>query len=282
MKRTSNNEKRSDITVLPIVPGTLILSGAMLLAFLILLIALNLNGMVDLPNWIERIIGTAENVSDDGDSFGESFLSSLDGTQQPIDPSPVFIQTDSETLLKTLLETVPVQSYYQSCTLTRTNAEGASLTRQIFRLVSGEKEYTEILFGGQLERAVTLNDTLVRITDQSASRVFPRTKDSEFTAESEIGFPSLTRMMQMIAAAAEGAYTLALSAQANTSCIRAEFTDTLSGTREIFDILPDLGVIFAAQSYLPGEDTPYYALTTTSLLTDVTGFDSSVFDIPNS
>lgn len=282
MKRTTNNEKRSDITVLPIVPGTLILSGVMLLAFLILLIVLNLNGMIDLPNWVERMIGTAENVSDHSDSFGESFLSSLNGTEQPIESDPVFIETNSEALLTALMETVPAQSYYQTCTLTRTNAEGASRTRQLFRLVSGGKEYTEILFRGQLERAVTVNETAVRIAEQNASRVFPRTADSVFTAESEIGFPSLARMMQMIEAAEDGAYTLSISAPESTSCIRAEFTDTLSGIREIFDILPDIGVIFAAQSYLPGEDAPYYSLTTTSLLTDVTGFDNSVFDIPNS
>ncbi len=281
MKRTKNKEKRSDITVLPIAPGTMILSGAMLLAFLILLVVLNLNGMIDLPNWIERIIGTAENVSDDGDSFGESFLVSLSGTPQNTG-NTVFIDSDPNALLAALLETEPAPSYYQSCTVSRTNAEGASLTRQIFRLVSGGNEYTEILFRGQLERAVTLNETAVRITEQNQTRVFPRTADSVFTAESEIGFPSLSRLKQLIGKAETGEYTLSLSATADTTCIRAAFTDTLSGTREVFDILPDLGVIFAAQSYLPGEDTPYYSLTTTSLLSDVTGFDNSIFEIPNS
>ncbi len=282
MKWIKTKQKRSDITVLPIIPGTLILSGAMLLAFLILLVILNLNGMVDLPRFVERILGTAENVQNDGDTFGEAFLDSLSGVSQNMDENPIFVEANSEKLAKMLRETKPAASYYQSCILTRTGVDGKETTRQLFRLVSNGREYTEILFLGQLERAVTMNETAIRITEQNQSRIFARTEDSLFTAEGEIGFPSLARMFSLLDAAQEGAFTLSLSAPENTSCIRAEFTDTLSGTREVYDILPDLGVIFAAQSYLPGSDTPYYSLKTTSLLTEISGFDTAIFDIPNS
>ena len=275
-------EKRSDITVLPIAPGTAILSLSMLAAFLILLVVLNLNGMIDLPHWVERIIGTAEDVSDNGDSFGEAFLSSLSGTEHTVSQTPVFMPADNASLLELLRQAVTANSYYQSCTLSRVNADGKTVTRQIFRFVSNGREYTEILFRGQLERSVTIGKHAVRIIQQNETRIFPKTTDSVFTAESEIGFPSYTRMLTMLDLAEDGKYTLSLSAAQNTSCIRAEFTDTLSGTREVFDILPECGLIYAATSYLPERESPYYTLLTTSLLTDVTGFDESVFEIPNS
>lgn len=282
IKSIKPKEKRTDITVLPIAPGTAILSAAMLLAFLILLIVLNLNGMIDLPHWVERIIGTAEDVNDDGDSFGDAFLSSLSGTEHAVSQDPVFMPADNASLLNILREAAPAESYYQSCTLSRVNADEKTVTRQIFRFVSGKREYTEVLFRGQLERSVTIGENAVRIIQQNETRTFEKSPDSVFTAESEIGFPSYTRMLALLDAAEAGQYTLSLSAAQNTSCIRADFTDTLSGTREVFDILPEYGLIYAASSYLPGQDTPYYTLLTTSLLTDITGFDESVFDIPNS
>ncbi len=280
MKQSKSNEKRTDITVLPIVPGTVILSVVMLLAFLLLLIVLNLNGMIDLPDWIERIIGTAEADNDETDSFGDAFLSSLSGTQQPTESDILYMQADDETLRAILQSTTPAEAYYHTCTVGRTNASGETVTRQIFRIVSGDREHAEVLFRGQLETSVTLNAETVALTQQGHTRTFSRTADSVFTTESEIGFPSFDRMMRMLSDAEDGKYTLSLSATQDTSCIRAEFTDTASGTREIFDILPDCGLIVAASSYLPSSDTPYYTLRTISLLTDITGFDESIFDMP--
>ncbi len=281
MKWIKSKEKRSDITVLPILPGTLILCATMLIAFLILLVVLNLNGMIDLPQWAERLIGTAEDLHDEDDSFGDAFLESLSGTQQNVDNTSLFSETDKETLLSLLQNAPTVRSYYQTCTLERINTSGRPLARQVFRLVSDGREHIEVLFRGQLEKSVTINDTAVAITTQGGSRVFDRSSDSVFFAESEVGFPSYDRMLEMLAQAEQDLYTLTLSASQNMSCIRAEFTDKLSGTREVFDILPDCRIIIAASSYLPNADSPYYVLTTTSLLTDATGFDESVFDISN-
>jgi hypothetical protein len=44
--------------------------------------------------------------------------------------------------------------------------------------------------------------------------------------------------------------------------------------------MPDNGLVIAATSYLPGADMPYYVMSTESLLTDITGFDESIFDMP--
>lgn len=282
MKLNKNTEKRTDITVLPIVPGTVILSAVMLLAFLLLLVILNLNGMIDLPNWAERIIGTAEAGENETDSFGEAFLSSLSGTQQTIDNDILYVETDSESLLSLLQSTTPAASYYHTCKIARTNVNGDTVIRQVFRIVSGEREHAEVLFHGQLETAVTLDAESVAITKQGQTRTFQRNANSVFTAESETGFPSFARMIRMLEETEAGKYTLSLSSAQNAACIRAEFTDTASGTREVFDVIPDYGIIIAAASYLPASDTPYYTLQTISLLTDISGFDESIFDMPES
>jgi hypothetical protein len=89
-------------------------------------------------------------------------------------------------------------------------------------------------------------------------------------------------MQAMIGAAEEGKYDLSLETILNTPCIRASFTDTVSGVRETFDVIPDYGIIVAAYSYLPDATSPYYMMQTSSVLTDISGFDESIFSIPNS
>lgn len=279
MKEKKTTSPETDVTVLPIVPGTIILSAIMFVSFLVLLVVLNLNQMIHLPSWMERILGTEEKIIE-GDTFSEEFLKALQGKEYPLEGQLLYIPSDNETLLPFLLNATPADAFYQSYSLTRTDGTTKN-TQQIFRIVSGTKEHTEMLSDGQLVKIVTSNSDLIRVTEQDQTRIFPRTADSAFTPESELGLPSITRMQRMLRDAEEGKYILSLSSSENTTSIRAEFTDTLSGTREVYEILPDCGVIFAAASYFPGDDAPYYTLTTTSLLTDITGFDESVFDIPN-
>ncbi len=279
MKQKKQDPSKTDITSLPIIPGTLILSAIMLIAFALLFIVLNRQQMIDLPLWIERIIGTAPEERNEGDSFSQAFLDSLNGTAQPVQENLVYMETDTETLFSLLMNTVSTDSFYQSCTLKRLSSDGKTVTQQIFRIVSNGCEHTEILANGQLVKTFTANKDTIQITEQGESRLFPR-NGTVFSPEGELGLPSLIRMHTMLLQAESGKYALSLSASNGTSCIRAEFTDTISGTREVYEVLPDCGLIFAAQSYLPGESTPYYVLTTNSLLSQVTGFDESIFDIP--
>lgn len=281
MKTTKQKNTRADITVLPIVPGIAVLSAVMLLSFLVLLIALNLGGMISLPGWIERIIGTAPDEVSEEDRFSREFLSALTGTEQAIGGELVYMETDGESLLPLLLSAKTIPSFYQTCTVTRSSGEEA-LTQQLFRIVSGEKEHAEIVSRGYLAKSVTADGTSIAVTEGANTRTFSRSGSDIFTTESELGLPSLTRMQRMIAEAEEGKYTLQLSSTKDTLCIRAEFTDTASGVREVFEVVPDCGIIFTAASYLPGEDTPYYTLTTESLLIDITGFNESIFEMPNS
>ena len=89
-------------------------------------------------------------------------------------------------------------------------------------------------------------------------------------------------MQKMIAEAEAGKYTLTMETMLDSPCIRAIFTDTASGVREIFDVLPDYGIIVTASSYLPGEQSPYYMVQTNSILTDISEFDEAIFEIPTS
>ena len=56
----------------------------------------------------------------------------------------------------------------------------------------------------------------------------------------------------------------------------------MSGVREIFDVMPDYGIIVTASSYLPEGTSPYYMMQTNSILTDISGFNESIFEIPTS
>ena len=58
MKKNKTKPVEADVTVLPIVPGTIILSAIMFVSFLVLLVVLNVNQMIHLPLWMERILGT--------------------------------------------------------------------------------------------------------------------------------------------------------------------------------------------------------------------------------
>lgn len=280
MKENKQVQKKTDIATLPIVPGTIILSAVMLLAFLILLVILNVNQMIDLPLWAERIIGTAPEDADEGDSFSQAFLDSLKGKSQPVQGDLVYMETDTETLLKLLLNATPTRAFYQSCVVTRADEGGKTVKQQIFRVVSAEQEHTEVLVSGRLAKTVSANAEAITIMEQGKTRTFRR-ENTVFTPESELGLPSFERMLTMLNEAESGKYTLTLSAAKGATCIRAEFTDTLSGTREIYEVLPDCALIFAAESYLPGEDTPYYLMITDSLFTDITDFDESIFNTPS-
>ena len=279
MKQKKQDAAKADITTLSIIPGTILLSAVMLIAFAVLFIVLNVQQMIDLPLWIERIIGTASEEINESDSFSQAFLDSLQGSSQPVQKELIYLETDSETLLSLLRETQTTDAFYQSCTLKRIASDGKTVTQQIFRIVSGGREHTEVLANGQLAKTITVNADAIFIAEQGDTRLFSR-NDSVFTPESELGLPSLSRMHEMLRETENGTYSLRLSADSGTTCIRAEFTDTISGTRDIYDILPDCGLIFAAESYLPGQTTPYYVLTTDSLLSDITGFDESIFAIP--
>ncbi len=279
MKQNKNKSARSDITVLPIGPGIAVLSAVMLAAFCILMIVLNLGGMISLPGWIERLLGTARDEVSEEDLFSREFLSALSGEEQAITGELVYIETDTESLLPLLLTAKPIHAFYQNCTVTR-RAGSESLTLQLFRIVSGDREHAEIVSGGFLSKAITADASSIAVTEGANTRLFPR-DSAVFTTESELGLPSLPRMQKMLAEAEAGKYTLQLTSTKDTLCIRAEFTDTASGVREVFEIVPDCGIIFTAASYLPGEETPYYVMTTDSLLTDITGFNESIFEMPN-
>ncbi len=280
MKRFKPKNTRSDITVLPILPGTVLLSIVMVVAFLILLVSLNVAGLVSLPGWIEGILGTKEPDGDEADRFSTEFLASLKGEEEGFQ-TPIYMETDGESLKAILLAAKPATAYYQSCTITRIGDGETRMTQQIFRIVFEAREHAEIISGGRLTKALTADATTLYIVEDGQGRHFERKADSLFTTDSELGLPSLARMQRMLADAEEGKYEAVFATAKNTGCIKVSFTDTASGTREVFEVIPDSGLIVAAASYLPGKDTPYYTLTTESLLYDITGFDDAIFDMPH-
>ena len=187
--------------------------------------------------------------------------------------------TDHSSLL---LSAEPTHSYYQTASVTWADANNRFSTAQIYYLVSGRKIHAEVFTPTATPKQLTADENAFYIREGTTSRHFARGESTTFTPEGEIGLPSLSRMQSMIAAAESGKYTLSLETILNAPCIRATFTDTVSGVKETFDVIPDYGIIVSAYSYLPESDVPYYMMQTTSVLTDISGFDESIFSIPNS
>ena len=281
MKKKATDAQRS-ITTLPIMPGTLILCGCTLLIFLAVISAMAFAGMVQVPDFLAGFFGQDDGALTD-DGFAEDFLASLSGNAPDLHAvNETLLDLSADSLKDLLLSSRPAASYYQNIEVTWTDGASVFRKNQIHYIVSGERVRVECYPIDGVPKYVICNSEHFWIMEGSSARLFSRgDPDSPLSPQSECGIPSLSRMQAMIAEADAGKYSLSLETVMNSPCIRVSFTDTVSGVREVFDVMPDRGVIIAAASYLPGSDMPYYQMSTAAILTDLSGMDESTFDIPD-
>ena len=280
MKRREDSASRARITTLPILPGTLVLGGCLLAAFLILLFLIYKSGMLPVPAPLARLIHGEEQTKEP-DRFAESFLRSLEGRPADTEGGPGrLLSLGEEDLLSLLLAAERADTLYQALTVTWVDGE-AYRTAQIYALNAGERMRAEVFSSGQLEKFIVADAQSLYVWEHGAAAVFPRRADSGFTPESEIGMPSLSDIQKKLAAARRGEYVLTLRTVRDAPGIFTVFTDPATGVEETYEILPDCGAVISAYCRLPDAVTPYYILTTEQLMTDVSRFDDSVFDIPN-
>lgn len=267
-----------NITSLPILPGTLFLCACTLLAFLGIFALLIWGGIAEMPEFITSFFYR----NDNSDTFSEEFLAALSGNAPELDQADERLLTlSSESLLEVLLACEPLDNYYHRVDLTWTDGKGVFHRTEAYYIVSENRFIAEIYPNARSPKTVISNGTDVYFREGNSARILSRTDATDFSLESEIGIPTFSRMREMLEAAEEGAYTLSVETVQNSPCIRVTFTDTVSNISEIYDILPDYGLIVAAYSRLPGTDFVYYQMTTTTILTDLSGLDDSTFDIPN-
>lgn len=280
--KKKTNPTRTDVTTLPIFPGTIVITVSILVAFLVLMSVLYSTGILTPPGFLEGIFSqNAENTPDDG--FADQFLASLTGHSPLSDPAnEKLLDMTPEALREILLTVKPVKDYYHSATVTWADRNDRYTVAQVVCLVSGERLRGEMYFAGSMPKQLIADADTLYIREGPSSRRFSQHEESAFTPEGELGLPSLTRMQQMIAEAEEGKYSLSLETMLDSPCIRATFTDTVSGVREVFDVMPDYGIIINATSYLPDEQSPYYMMQTNTILTDISGFEESLLEIPTS
>ena len=280
--KQQNNSQRSDVTTLPIIPGTILIAAGILAAFLVMMAVLYSTQVLTPPAFLEGIFSREDgNTPDDG--FSDAFISSLTGHAPLNDPSSEkFLDMSAETLRDLILNVTPPEKYYYSATVTWADGGERLTVAQVYYLVSGDKLHGEIYTATTTPKRLTAHADTFYIRENSTSRIFQRSEDSSFTPEGELGLPSLSRMQKMISEAADGKYTLTVESVQDSPCIRATFTDTISGVKEIFDVMPDYGIIVNAASYLPDRQSPYYSMQTSSILTDISGFDEAIFEIPTS
>lgn len=280
MKKNRAHSQR-DVTTLPIIPGTLVIAGGVLIAFILLMALLYHSGILTPPAFLDGLFSSGD-TADPGDGFSEEFLASLTGNDPLTGDSAVLMDMSPESLKELLLAAEPTHSYYQIASVTWADANDRFTTAQVYYLVDGARVHAESFTSSTLPKQLTADADTFYIREGASSRQFIRSGSTTFTPEGEMGLPSLARMQSMIGAAESGKYTLSLETVLNTPCIRASFTDTVSGVRETFDVIPDYGIVVAAYSYLPDASAPYYMMQTSSVLTDISGFDESIFSIPNS
>lgn len=280
--KKQNHSGRTDVTTLPIVPGTILITVGILVAFLVLMSVLYSTQILTPPAFLQGIFSQgAEAPPDDG--FADQFLSSLTGHSPLTDrANEKLLDLTPEALREIILGINPVKEYYHSATVTWADTNDRFTAVQVYCLVSGDRLRGEIYYTGSTSKQLIADAGTLYIREGSLSRRFPRNAEATFTPESELGLPSLSRMQKMIAEAEEGKYTLAMETVLDSPCIRATFTDTVSGVREVFDVMPDYGIIINAASYMPNSQSPYYMMQTNTILTDISGFEESVFEIPTS
>ena len=281
--KKQKDKNRAEITTLPILPGTLLICGTFLAGFLILVAALYYSGVVSLPPVLENLLHGGRG-QDPESVFQEQFLASLEGNAPALDEADVRLLDLSPGELKTLLLACePAQSSYQLADVIRTSGASVFSKTEVLCITSGARTHVEVWSSTRtVEKLVIANETEMYIREGADARHFSRTGEwASFTPQGEAGLPSLARMQRMIAEADEGKYELSLTTVLSSPCIRASFTDTLSGTREVFEVMPDTGLILNAASYLPGDETPYYQMQTTSVLLNLSRLDETIFDIPN-
>ena len=281
MKKNTQSE-RTDVNTLPILPGTILITVGVLITFLCMMAVLYSTEILTPPAFLKGLFSQgAEDTPDDG--FADQFLASLTGHSPLSDPTDEkLLNLTPDALRKIILDTTPVEEYYHSAIITWTDQNGRFTAAQVFYLVSGDRLYGEIDYlEGMRKQLIADADTLY-IREGLSSRRFSRNAESSFTPEGELGLPSLERMQRMIAEAEEGKYGLTMETIMDSPCIRATFTDTVSGVREVFDVMPDYGIIVSASSYMPDGESPYYLMQTNTILTDISGFEESIFEIPTS
>lgn len=279
-KQTS--PQRTDVTTLPILPGTILITVGVLAAFFVLMAVLYSAQILTPPAFLQGVFTPDDDLAPD-DGFSAEFISSLTGHSPLTDPADEkLLDLSPESLRDLLLRVTPVDAYYHSVTVTWAGDGDQFTVAQVYCLVSGDRLHGELYTERSTPKQLTINKDTVYIREGVHSRQFQSGDDYTFTPEGELGLPSLTRMQKMIAEAEAGKYTLTLETMLDSPCIRAVFTDALSGVREVFDVMPDYGIIVTAASYLPEETSPYYMMQTNSILTDLSVFNESIFEIPTS
>ena len=281
MKKQTTSQ-RTDVTTLPILPGTILITVGILVAFFVLMAVLYSTQILTPPAFLQGIFTPGDDVTPD-DGFSSEFISSLSGHSPLTDPAnEKLLDLSPESLRNLLLDITPINAYYHSTTVTWAGAGNQFTVAQVYYLVSDGRMHGEMLAEGNTPKQLTVNDGTVYIREGANARHFQTGEGYTFHPEGELGLPSLSRMQKMISEAEVGKYTLTLETMLDSPCIRAVFTDALSGVREVFDVMPDYGIIVTAASYLPEETSPYYMMQTNSILTDLSVFDEAIFEIPTS
>jgi len=283
MKKSEKEHQHSSITTLSIIPGTIVLFCCVLILFFIAVIAMYRAGMIELPDFMERILSAGD--ADEGeDRFSEDFLASVQGSAPDLTHGNEEFRTLSfDSLKDLLLQSVPAESVYLVMDAVWMDPHSGFREKQIYYIRSGDKVHAEIYIIGEEPKHVISSAEQFFIREGNDSRVFPRKGEyAAFTPENEVGIPTLQHVQDMIRQAEEGSYVLKMEAVSNSPCIRASFTDPLTGTEEIYDVMPDLGLVLAASAVFPKTGQQHYRMTVYSVLTDLTGLDKSLFDIPNS
>ena len=268
-KDTSNSAEQR-VKVLPIMPGVIVIAALSAVVFLAAIFVMSRYGIIRLPAFIENIISSRPDETKTESSPWDELLSSLGGKNEITSFSPERADYSSVRLSEILPTMIP-DGYFQLYSLT----ENAARTKEISVMRLGEKCRLTSYTDGEAKLSVVYDGSGAKITDTGGSLTYKKGDAflASFNPESEVGIPSVSRLAGILndyENDADGTYSVmydSVSGIFRVTCVRQ------AGIREEYDVRADLGVIIACRMYAGEADSPYYDLTTTALLTEVSYLD---------
>lgn len=283
-----SNKRNKDAFTAPkkinAVPGVILFAVICVLVFAFLIIVLYQNDMINLPSFIENLLGGSDTEeSSEPNDFNSSFMASID-TNEPERKSGEIFSINRDELSKIIAETEIPESYRHELTVTYYYGETEnSYTAEVYKYKNKYK--IECTMADGTVKSVISDGNKIRIqntkNNQATRKTLSVSEDSGFSLYSETGIPDLSDLFAMLDQADESLsiisdYTIELLRKTDGNIVRITFKYTDTGISEVYDIYLEDGIITTAESYIG--DTLYYKMTKISF-TENYPTDESMFEI---
>jgi len=281
------------------VPGVIILALLCIALFLTLIIVLYRNDMINLPSFLEKLIGRSqvEEVPKKND-FTSAFLASAKDTPTNQAQSGELFFVGNEALTELITGTEIPKKYYHELVVSYSNEHSSptvAATQRVRIFKSGDKYRINIKNSNGTEKTVISDGKSVLIQNtqknQMTERILPISESYKFSLYNEAGIPDtnhlfslLTEVNPMEQPGDEGTvppisnYDISLDRSSTRNNVKINFTYNDTQISESFELSLEKGVILSARSSIGG--AVYYTITT-EVFDENRQISESLFIVPN-